>query len=164
MATSGLNGMARRLARLEVLVPAPPEQTEHEARVERVLTRLIETMDPEHAGALIRGLIARYEVMPEVKEGPRPLATIGLMLVGEHLDEPEPRFKLALPPALAGILLARSVWLFDRCVDCRLGLPFEAEHWRGNVYHPPVHHFDRCPDCGGAVEHDVYGFARVNRP
>lgn len=160
-----MNGLVRRLAALEArLVAASPEDAARAEAFRRAFSALIETMAPEHVALLVDGLRARVQMLPHVGDGARHLATCALRLVDQHLDAECPPFRLALPAAVADVLLKHPpVWLFDRCTACRLGLPFSAEYWRGGtpmVRVPAVHYFERCPECGGAIEHDDYGFAR----
>ena len=167
------NGLVHRLERLEAIVPSLPSvDVERDRQLMDALEQLTRTMSAEHTHLLIEGIQSRHAQMAEVGHGARHLANVALTLIFEHLDHPSPRFRLALPPALAQVLLDHpSIWFFDRCVR----LPARAAVRRrtlarlgrrkGQRRVPEVHFFffDRCPDCGGAVEHDTYGFARVPR-
>ena len=150
-----MNGLARRLAQLEVLVRGQESELSPEERVTaeryvRLCEDLFATMAPEHASIVAQVWIGREKNEWSSDRGWLHLATIAehLLRGAFHGDD---SFRLALPRPVAEVYLANRGWPFDECSSCRLPLPYEGEHWRGMQHVPERHHFSRCPDCGGAV-------------
>ena len=105
-----MNGLARRLAQLEVVVRAsepPPEQRAATDRYVRLCEDLFATMAPEHAAGVARVWIAwaRDELPTEGRWV--HLAQIAQHMVGWafHGDD---SFRLALPPAVAEVYLEHA--------------------------------------------------------
>jgi hypothetical protein len=165
-----MGNLSGRLTRLEEWVTiaeasAPdPGEGERIRRYEAALAALAATMDAGHfrLAAEVWRRQADGEPHPPGSEGAIHLARQAEGLIHAAVDG-ERHFRLALPPAVAAVYLEHAVWPYDRCAECKLLLPYATEYWRGGTpmqHVPAVHFFERCPDCGGPVEHDTYGFRR----
>ena len=117
-----------------------PDDAEIERRWHAAAVQLVVTMAPEH-----------IEIVSDDPDSPLTREVMLMLSAASGMDWPfEPRYPLALPPAVA------QVWRddpdagpHDACLECHYPLPARSSTLpggRGN--RPAISYFEACPLCG----------------
>jgi hypothetical protein len=128
--------LLRRMAKLEVLLPARRTPTAEDERFADAFLRLVERMDSAH-GAM---------VMADMERGGFAQHTTTLTMAVAHyvLQHLRCHTPLELPTAVAAVYAQHpNAWVRQECADCGYELP---------------NGFEQCPLCGGPVGMIAYAF------
>ena len=143
-----MRSIMRRIQRLQTVIPPipPPKPiTEEDRKFWATVERLLQRMDPTHAGLVLDDLNAADH---DSGTSHNRLTMAVFERVMLHLEKHQP---LELPAKVAVLEMSNKGWTTYNCEDCGYDLP---SNWPRVSAAPPatsMFHFDPCPLCGGKV-------------
>lgn len=153
-----MNGMVRRLDRLEDELRQENPDDELQERREALIVALSRTMDPEHIAIVNAVWVGDTRGTRPPYTGPERVARAIEVLLDWTLSGQVGAFRLPFPATVAQVYLSdeSAEWgphFGKQCGDCDLLLPSGGAYWEGpTLRNPPRWFEDGCPDCGGPVD------------